>query len=261
MKQKKIAFVITATGPYFILGIRLINKINKHYSGNSIIDIHFFSDEDPKKYVTHKNVHYVNMAHDKFEKITMKKTVNPININYKEYDYIFLSDADTNITKNFSDSDFIGNLVAVRHFNDKTFMAQVKNYERNPLSSAYIPYETKLDQIYYCACFLGGLSENVVAFINEIIKMEDHDLRIGIVPVWHDESYVNKFLHHTPPAFLMDPFDTFLIISDKGNSKELRAGSENPPFEGVDIENLKNKIKILKDKDWDIVDNKIVVIY
>jgi histo-blood group ABO system transferase len=258
VNQKKIAFVITATGNYFVLGLRLANKINKHYAGDHTIDIHFFSDQDPTPYLKHKNIVYVNMSHDKFEKITMKKTTNPTTINYKEYDYVFLSDADTNINKDFNDSDFIGELVAVRHFADKFGMSEVKTYERNPMSAAYIPYDTDLEQIYYCACFLGGLSETLISFINEIIKMEKNDLEKGIVPIWHDESYVNKFFHHNPPSFLMEPFDTFLVISDKGNLKELESGALEVPFKNIDLEKIKNDIQKLKDKDWDIVEHQVV---
>ena len=259
--SKKIAFVLTATGDYFVLGLRLINKINKHYVGNSDIHIYMFSDQDPRPYIICKNVNYVNMPHATFDKITMKKAINPININHKEYDYIFVLDADTNITKNFTDSDFVGNLVALRLFNDKTSMSDIKDYERNTLSSAYIPYDTQIDQIYYWACFFGGLSENMIYLINEIVKMEEQDLKIKLIPIWYDESYLNKFLHHNPPTLIIDPFNTFLGLSDKGNLKDgIKAGSLEKLFEGVDVKKIENDIKKLKNKNWDIIENQVVEI-
>jgi hypothetical protein len=261
MSQSKIAFVITATKNYFVLGLRLINKINKHYCGDSSIDIHFFSDQDPFPYIKHKNVTHVNVSHYEFEKIVMKKITNPININHKDYDYIFILDADTNISKDFNDSDFIGDLVALKHFLDKTKMSEVKHYERNPLSSAYIPYNTELAQVYYWSCFLGGTSKNIINIINKIIKMEEHDLAINLIPVWHDESYWNKILHHRPPTLLLDPFSTFLGLSDKGNLKDgITAGAWEKLFDNVNVEKIKDDVKKLKDKDWDIAENQIIEI-
>uniref|UniRef100_A0A6C0ED79 Uncharacterized protein n=1 Tax=viral metagenome TaxID=1070528 RepID=A0A6C0ED79_9ZZZZ len=58
--------------------------------------------------------------------------------------YIYYLDADTHINKYFNEDIFLGDLVGAEHFDNESRMKYVKDYDRNILSKAYIPYDTPL---------------------------------------------------------------------------------------------------------------------
>ncbi|MCL3853724.1 alpha-1,2-fucosyltransferase [Parabacteroides sp. GYB001] len=73
-------------------------------------------------------------------------------------------------------------------------------YDRNPLCQAYIPYGR--GKSYYQASFYGGrVSEmlDLATFCVECIRI---DLSNGIMAVWHDESYLNKYLLERNPRVI-----------------------------------------------------------
>ena len=47
---------------------------------------------------------------------------------------------------------------------------------------------------YYQGCFWGGKAAQFRALIQKLAKMVDDDLSLGNIPIWHDESYLNKYL-------------------------------------------------------------------
>nr|WP_129733139.1 family 6 glucosyltransferase [Parabacteroides goldsteinii] len=73
-------------------------------------------------------------------------------------------------------------------------------YERRRLSAAYIPYWK--GKHYFQGSLLGGTT---TAFLNmcEICKQWiDKDLSNNIIPIWHDESIINKYYLLYPPKIL-----------------------------------------------------------
>lgn len=73
-------------------------------------------------------------------------------------------------------------------------------YERRRLSAAYIPYWK--GRYYFQGSLLGGTT---TAFLNmcEICNQWiDKDLSNNIVPIWHDESIINKYYLLYPPKIL-----------------------------------------------------------
>lgn len=61
--------------------------------------------------------------------------------------------------------------------------------------------------IYCQSAFIGGMSTPFICMCKKIKNMTDTDLRNHIIPVWHDESYVNKYI--------VDNFDKFVFLSEK----------------------------------------------
>lgn len=65
-------------------------------------------------------------------------------------------------------------------------------YERRKESKAYIAYG---DGRYYLqAGLIGGQTESYIELLEQCELMTQADLKNSIIPVWHDESYLNKYL-------------------------------------------------------------------
>lgn len=65
-------------------------------------------------------------------------------------------------------------------------------YERNPHSTAYIPYGQ--GKFYFQGALNGGTSQAYAAMCRELITCIDEDLSNDIIAIWHDESHLNRYL-------------------------------------------------------------------
>jgi len=236
----QIGIVIICTNAYFILGIHFVKKFIKHYKGNFEIEFYLFTDTDPNPYISHiSNVHYFHTSHSHWRDGTNSKFKNMLQLENSPCDYFYYFDADTNITKDFTEGWFLGNLVGGEHYNnnyknnDGTF--QEKPYDRNPLSRAYIPKNTSLHQMYYYGAFFGGKKDLVLEFCKINYENQLADTSIGYEPCWNDESYINRYFHYTPPTYVVPNNKFEFGVSDKGGICDTRNTS-------TDIEHFKKKV-------------------
>ncbi|MCM0717987.1 alpha-1,2-fucosyltransferase [Parabacteroides sp. W1-Q-101] len=73
-------------------------------------------------------------------------------------------------------------------------------YDRNPRCRAYIPYGKGTR--YYQACFYGGRTSEMLALAIWCAESTRIDLSNGIMALWHDESYLNKYLLERHPKVI-----------------------------------------------------------
>lgn len=52
---------------------------------------------------------------------------------------------------------------------------------------------------YFQGCFYGGSYNNFKKLVQTICKWTEEDLSKEIIPIWHDESYLNKYFFNNPP--------------------------------------------------------------
>ena len=143
-----------------------------------------------------------------------------------EFDYMFFLNANTKFMQKVDEEilppDEIG-LLVVQHlgyFNKNNLQF---TYDRNPQTHAYIPYGT--GKFYVMGAFNGGTREAFTRLIETIDAWADEDYAKGQIPVWHDESYLNRYiLEHSykilSPAYLYPedwqiPFECKVLILDK----------------------------------------------
>lgn len=69
-------------------------------------------------------------------------------------------------------------------------------YERNPLSTACIPYGQGKD--YYRGGFNGGRTPEFLQLIKTCKEQTEIDLKNNLIALWHDESHLNKYLLDRP---------------------------------------------------------------
>ena len=107
------------------------------------------------------------------------------------------------------------------------------SYDRNPRCTAYIPYNCGRD--YVSGGLNGGTSAAFLAMCKELDRRTEQDIRNGVVPLWHDESQLNRYAAEHPgsyrlltPAYWYPegwqmPFEQKITVRDKSRYFDVAA--------------------------------------
>ena len=134
--MSNIGIVILATNSYFVLGVRFIKKFMHHYKGDSKITFYFFSNEDPKPYLSDDiNIVYHHVVHKSWVDGTNDKFKSIIGLENCEADYLYYFDADTSVSKDFTEEWFIGDLVGGEHYGNRGWLKDGAGFDKNPAPS------------------------------------------------------------------------------------------------------------------------------
>jgi len=215
-----ITFLILGTNGYLPLAVRLVKKIRHHYKGSMPIDIVVATNHQLNKYVPDDMARHYQCSHSDWVEATNSKYEIAKTIFAGEY--LYYLDADTNIKKDFTEHDILGYIVGGQHFGDLDWMKDDKAFDRNPASTAYVPFDTDKPQMYYLGAFWGGKTNLVRNVIDVLLRWQGENRSKGIEPVWNDESYLNKYFHEYPPTRTILFKDFPFIVSDKGGMENLR---------------------------------------
>lgn len=124
---------------------------------------------------------------------------------FSETDYMFATDADM-LFVGFEGDEILGDRVATQHpgfEGKKPLWGDVTPYDRNPLSTAYIPYDE--GEYYFAGGFYGGLTEEFIKMSSRITHNVFSDLeQLDYVAVWHDESHLNRYFITYKPTVMLD---------------------------------------------------------
>src|SRR5579859_6391000 len=121
-------------------------------------------------------------------------------LNYKNllrrYDQLFYCDADMLFVAPVGEEIFSDGITATEH---PGYVGLPGDPERRPESIAYLPNP----RTYFCGGFLGGATEAFIKMAETIKTGVDIDQENGVVAKWHDESHLNSYLYHNPPAKIL----------------------------------------------------------
>jgi hypothetical protein len=253
LEKKKIGIVILATNAYFVLGVRFIKKFMHHYKGDCEIKFYFFSDEDPAAYISDDTkVEYHPAQHNSWVDATNDKFRNIIDLADCDSDYLYYFDADTSVSRDFTEEWFIGDLVGGEHYGNKSWLANGAGFDRFEKSKAYVPLDSPLPYTYHYGAFFGGKKDRVVDFCKTLREWQIEDKKIPYEPGVNDESYINAYFHFNPPTTVASEKFSF-EISHKGGIGETRDIKLN-------VNNLKIQMLSHKNNVYDINNGKIIVI-
>jgi hypothetical protein len=121
---------------------------------------------------------------------------------YEDCDYAFAVDADTLFAGKVGE-EILGKTVATLHPGFYNKPNSKFTYERREISSAYVP--AGQGSRYYCGFFYGGERVSFVETLKGLVALSKIDFQKGIIAVWHDESYLNKYLLLNPPEKVLSP--------------------------------------------------------
>lgn len=251
--MKNIGIVILATNAYFVLGINFIKKFMHHYKGSSKITFYFFSDTDPKDYLPENiDVKFTHQVHDSWVNGTNSKFSNILSLENCDSDYLIYFDADTSVSRDFTEDWFIGETVGLEHFGNNGWMKDLKGYDRNPQSKAYVPLDTPLFQMYYHGCLFGGKKDKIIEVCKVLYNNQLEDKKIPYEPGVNDESYINQYYHYNPPSLTVYLSEYMFNVSDKG-------GIQNSRDVDLNLDELKADMLANRDKLYDLENAKLVL--
>jgi hypothetical protein len=247
-----IGIVIIATNAYFTLGVRFVKKFMHHYRGDKKITFYFFSDTDPKPFLQDTiDIRFYPENHFNWVEGTNSKFKNIISLSECDSDYLYYFDADTNISKEFTEEWFLGDLVGGEHYGNRGWLKDGAGFDRNPSSKAYVPLDSTLPYIYHYGAFFGGKKDKIIKFCSTLREWQLDDKKIPYEPGCNDESYINTYFHFNPPMTV--PCEKFCFdISDKGGIGETRIVDLN-------ISSLKTKMLENKNNIYDIRNGELCI--
>lgn len=247
----EIGIVVLCTNAYFVLGIRFVKRFMHFYKGDKKIKFYLFTDENPEGYLPNGiNYQYINTRNDNWTDGTNLKFSSILQLENCTSNYLYYFDADTNVSRDFTEEWFLGDSVGGQHYADQSWMKEVKGFERNPRSKAYIPLDTTLPQCYFYGAFWGGTKEWVLKFCKIMLEWQKADKSWGYEPCVNDESFSNAYFHYNAPTKVVLCQHFMFDISDKGGLGETRNMN-------LDISEKKKQLKALKDVFINIANNEI----
>ena len=196
--RKKVAILYISTGRYILFWENFYNAMERHFLPNHDKTYFLFTDHDflPVK----RNVIKIHQDQLKWPFVTLKRFhfFDKIANQLKNYDYIYFLN---------------GTMLPVSDINEEIFPSEKQEfmvtihpgyfraspqkfpYDRNPKSKAYI---MKGEGRYYVmGGFNGGTSAGFLKLIKTLKKWTDEDLENDVIPLWHDESMLNRYLATT----------------------------------------------------------------
>lgn len=196
--MKRIALLIIATGKYDCFLPRLLKSVNKYFLKDCEVDIHVFSD---------KGVHYEEctghyVKHRPFPHTTLYRYhyFQQYKEDISNYDYYFYIDVDTEIKSEIT-SEILSERTAVQHCG---YVGRPGTFETRIESTSFVHESLRRSQ-YFGGGFWGFSNEQFWQFIDNAVYMIDEDQKKNIVPIWNDESVLNKYLIMKKPTKILTP--------------------------------------------------------
>ena len=237
-EKTSIGLLLIATGKYDKFIQQLVTSADKFFFNKNNFNVKYFifTDSDVKS-TTNRQYQIINIKHRPFPYASMDRFKHfSDNKKYlSEMDYLYYVDVDCKFVNNV-EKEVLGNLVGVRHcgyFNGNG------TFESNPKSVFYA--ERSKYKYYFGGGFSGGKSDKYLQLSEWCSSMIDKDLSNNIVPLWHDETALNKYYLDNQPDVVLSPsyhypendrdyipkwrpykFEPKILLLDK-NHKEIRS--------------------------------------
>lgn len=192
-----------ATGPYTRYLPELLASIDTHLLPGYDLTVHIFTDQVDEVEEAHPNVkcHYIKHIPDKKWYPTLNRFHLFVNENMLigQYDnYIYL-DSDSLITDKVGE-EILGDRVYVQHC---AFVNRRGTYETNQNSTSFVP--DTVNSPYIAGSIWSFSHTEFWRFMDVATQMVDADLNNGIMPIWADESVINRYSIDNPATTLLDP--------------------------------------------------------
>jgi len=194
----EVGFLIVCTGKYDVFVNPLIESIEKYVLPNNKKFYNIFSDK--KIDLSVDNYQILPIDHKPFPYPTLYR-FHFFDKYFSEIkgDQLIYIDADTLIKNNIG-TEILYPITVTQHCG---FVNRMGTFETRKESSAYVdPQECKN---YYGGGFYSFSREEFYELMSSCINIIDSDSTKGIVPVWHDESALNKYMTTVKPSRVLSP--------------------------------------------------------
>jgi len=197
-KKTKIGLLIIGTNKYVQFLNPLISSADRYFFVDDKYDVTYFVFTDGKiNFATNRNVEVIPIEHKSFPFASMDRFKHFSNNKeiLSKMDYLYYVDADSLFVDSIDD-EILGDLVGVTHCG---YYKRQGTFETNKNSKLYHPLEKTKNAVYYGGGFSGGLSSKYLELSQE------EDLNNNIMPLWHDETFLNYYFINNPPQITLSP--------------------------------------------------------
>ncbi len=201
----KVAYMFVATGRYNRFIPELLESGTKNFFPKD--DTEFIVWTDDKQVAPAANLRVVEQSKLgwPFDTLFRYKLINQI-ASTLDHDYLFFGNANMRfeapIGAEILPSAPSGLVMTVHPMLTECPSSQLP-YERNPVSTAYVPYDQQTVGPYCQGCFFGGTREAIVKMSAELEVNIDADYNNhGHISPWWDESHMNKYILTHRPTLL-----------------------------------------------------------
>ena len=207
--MKTVNLLIVATARYTEFLPKLLKSVDENFLPDCALIINIFTDKlgvDFDKMIASLNleclVYHHYAEHKPWPHATLKRLHFFQNHRYNmpAADYYFYIDADTIVQGEIKSEDVLGERVTVQHCG---YTNQRGTYETRPESQSYVKPEEGTH--YFGGGFYGFSSEEFWKFVDKAVNMINIDEANGIIPVWNDESVLNRYMIDSPPTKILTP--------------------------------------------------------
>jgi hypothetical protein len=195
----EIGFLIVATGKYDIFLKPLIDSIEKYFLVNNKKHYNIFTDKTELDLgVSNYSIHQIE--HRPFPYPTLNRFhFFDQYIDQIKGDQLVYIDADTLITDKIG-TEIITPITATQHCG---YVNKWGSFESRIESKCYVNrFEGKN---YYGGGFYSFDRDEFLKMVTECKSMVDWESTRGRIPVWHDESVINKYLSINIPTRVLSP--------------------------------------------------------
>ncbi len=200
----RIGFIIVGTQNYLDLAVQCMDAVKKHVRipGAEVVPF-LMTNHHPKMVKVSYEYKHLPICHNPWPLLTLLRFQNFITYrqDLEQTDYLFYIDADLLVIDTIG-PEILGDFTVTRHPGFYNRTNTQFTYERNPNSTCGIPYGQGED--YYIGSFNGGKTEN---FLKASLVMRDwlnQDLKKNYIPIFHDESALNKYCVLNKPTNVLD---------------------------------------------------------
>ncbi|MGN0983590.1 MAG: family 6 glucosyltransferase [Gemmiger sp.] len=202
----RIAMLYICTGKYTVFWPDFYTSFEEHFLPGCEKTYFVFTDEQALPHGDAQNVRLLPQEALPWPYSTMKRFSMFLRCEQelRGFDFVFFCNANLVCSQTVTPEEFLPRpargetllMVQQPGFWDKT--PPFFSYDRNPRCTAYIPYNCGRD--YVSGGLNGGTGPAFLALCRELDRRTEQDIAAGVIPLWHDESQLNRYIAETDPA-------------------------------------------------------------
>jgi len=206
LKQKTLGLIVIATGKYdeFVQGL-ISSADNYFFKNDPDINVTYYVFGDKQfPIISKRSIVNIQIDHRPFPFASMdrfKHFVNNAEL-LSSQDYIYYVDVDSLFVDYVGKEILTSGTCGVTHCGFVNIKGPV---ETNPKSTSYFNETEKQNhKRYYGGGMSGGVTKNYLALAKWCNDMIEIDLSKNVIPVFHDESILNRYFFENEPEVVLD---------------------------------------------------------
>lgn len=257
----KTAILNISIGNYFRFWEKFYESSKANFLPDTEKTYFIFTDKPKSEIKDSPDIIYIYQENLGWPFNTMKRFAmfERIKDQLREFDYIFFINGNALFTEKLNIKFIKENkdLITVQHPGFYRKAISEVPFERNPESNAYIPVGN--GKFYIQGAFIGGKAAPFLDMVSELNRLTEEDLSKNIVAVWHDESFINKYIvgrenvQVLGPQYLgyeeyVHPYKAPIILRNKRKNLDLNSFRNISKKENVSILKIKMFLRNLKER-------------